>query len=112
MKERVWLVFGNRIVEVRNVSKDPWAFETDPEEILRLLKEFGEPTAIVHTHESSCYPSEADLKSMKAWRTIWVIISRECIKAFRLGSDGSPEEVDVNPLLLKVLNDLLVELSQ
>ena len=112
MRERVWLVFGRRVIEVRNVSNEPSSFETDPEEIAALLTTFGEPTAIVHTHEHSCYPSPKDLKSMRAWRVTWIILSRHCIKAFRLDSGGRLEEVDVDPLLLEVLNDLLVELGE
>ena len=112
MRERVWLVFGRKAVEVRNLSEDPYSFETDPVEIAKLLVTFGEPTAIVHTHEHSCYPSPKDLKSMEAWRVTWVIVSRHCIKAFRLASGGRPEEVNVDPLLLEVLDDLLVELGK
>ena len=111
MRERVWLVFGRKAVEVRNLSEDPYSFETDPEEIAKLLVTFGEPTAIVHTHEHSCCPSPKDLESMKAWRVTWVIVSRHCVKAFRLDSGGSLEEVNVDPLLLEVLDDLLVELG-
>ena len=111
MREKVWLIFGRKAIEVRNLSEDPYSFETDPEEIAKLLVTFGEPTAIVHTHEHSCDPSLKDLESMKAWRVTWIIISKHCVKAFKLNSSGRPEEIHVDPFLLQVLDDLLMELG-
>ncbi len=113
MKERVWMLFGNVLIELTNVSKEDNRFITDPKEVYSLLSTFGEPRAIVHTHERSCSPSALDLESIKAWKDVdWIIVSPNCVKAFRLSANGNLEEIDLDPLLLQVLYDLIVEAPQ
>jgi proteasome lid subunit RPN8/RPN11 len=112
MRERIWFVYDNVLFEVPNVSDDDNAFVADPIITAKLLTELGEPEAIVHSHKAGCEPSLSDLENMRVWRVNWIIISPTCVRAWRLASNGRLEEVDVDPLLLQVLHDLLVEVPQ
>ncbi|MCI2415080.1 MAG: hypothetical protein MPF33_07575 [Candidatus Aramenus sp.] len=108
MRERCGVVIGDSFYEVKNVSEKEDEFEMDPQQLYSLLSR-GELRAIVHTHSLSCMPSDKDFQGMRAWKVPWIIVSRECIKAFQ-ALDLGVLEVNVDSLLPEKLHDLAVKL--
>ncbi len=110
MKERCGVIIGNSFYEVKNVSPKEEEFEMDPQQLYYLLSK-GELRAIVHTHSNSCEPSAKDVAGMTVWKVPWIIVTKECIKAFQASSLGVLE-IDVDSLLSEKLHHLVMELLE
>lgn len=104
MKERCWVIYKSKLVEVKNVAEGDHEFLMDPEDVYPLLDGIH---GIVHTHECTCTPSLLDLEGMKTWRVPWIIVGRNCVKSY-VWSDLGVTEVDVHTSLPEELHDLLV----
>ena len=106
--EKCGVIVNGIFYEINNVSSNSFEFIMDPEEFYSIIKK-GELQAIVHTHSKDCEPSDFDVENMKIWRVYWIIISGDCIKAYKYSSLGIIE-VDMNSLPFKVLDNFFVKL--
>ncbi len=106
-EERCGLLIGERksdtflieeVVEVKNVRKSVSEFELDPVETLKIFErvedEGKQVVGVWHTHPLwKAHPSEKDIVGMRVFPGVWVIVSREEIRAFVL--EDEVVEVDV-----------------
>jgi proteasome lid subunit RPN8/RPN11 len=68
------LIFGNTYYPLKNLSRNPFCFESDPAELARALAKHGEPLAIYHSHPNGMLaPSEADCAKAYYPRSKFVI---------------------------------------
>uniref|UniRef100_A0A7C3YG54 M67 family peptidase n=1 Tax=Geoglobus ahangari TaxID=113653 RepID=A0A7C3YG54_9EURY len=75
------------IVEIRNLSENPYLFRMDPEELCRVWmdaeKRGLEVLAVFHTHPHGfARPSSHDLESLKQTGLIWVIVGLDGVRAY------------------------------
>ncbi len=92
--------FVERAVEVRNVKSSVSEFELDPVESLRVFEEAEklgkEVVGVWHTHPIwKAYPSIKDVSGMKAFPGVWIVISRDEIRAFVLEESVKELEIEV-----------------
>ncbi len=110
LRERCGIVCNDKFYEIENASNSEMEFTCNAEALYRILiKCGGDVKAIVHTHILDCFPSHRDLISMEIWNVTWIIVSNNCIKAFRK-LDGSISEVDINSFLPQEVYNLIVKL--
>lgn len=74
-------VIVEEVVFTKNKLDSPTAFEIDPLEILKVLdyadKKGLEPVGIFHSHLCKPIPSERDIRGMRLWRNVWLIVDNK-----------------------------------
>jgi len=74
-------VIVEEVVFTKNRLNSPTAFEIDPLEILKVLgyadKKGLEPVGIFHSHLCKPIPSERDIRGMRLWRNVWLIVDNK-----------------------------------
>ena len=106
-KEKIALLLNdNKIVLLNNISEENNKFEVDPEEFYKYIDKVK---ALIHTHENGCEPSLIDQIYMSLWNCPWIIVSKNCIKAYKY-SGFSVFEIDINSLIPQELHYLLMQL--
>ncbi|MBO8174355.1 MAG: M67 family metallopeptidase [Thermococcus sp.] len=74
-------VIVEEVIFTKNKLNSSTAFEIDPLEIVKVLDyadEKGlEPVGIFHSHLCGPIPSERDIKGMKLWRNVWLIVDNK-----------------------------------
>ncbi|ADC64873.1 Mov34/MPN/PAD-1 family protein [Ferroglobus placidus DSM 10642] len=90
--------FVDEVYEVRNVKSSTSEFELDAAEALKIFEHAEsvskEVVGVWHTHPFwKAYPSAKDVSGMKIFPGVWVIVSREEIRAFVL--EGEIREVEI-----------------
>lgn len=108
--ERCGIIVDGVFYEINNISSDPYEFIMDPEEFYSIISNGKELQAIVHTHVKSCTPSDFDVENMKIWKVYWIIVTSDCIKAYKYSSSLGIIEVDINSLPFKVRDNFFVKL--
>lgn len=107
MRERTWLLYKGNIIEIQNISNNDDEFVMNPEQVYNYSDGIE---AIIHSHEDTCSPSYMDLNNMMSWKIPWFIISKRCIKSY-LFIDTGVIELNIDPFLLKELENLIMHLS-
>ncbi len=92
--------FADEIFEIKNVKASVSEFELDPAESLKVFeyaeRKEKEVIGVWHTHPFwKAYPSAKDLAGMKLFPGVWVIVSRDEMKAFVLEDDINEIEIVV-----------------
>lgn len=106
-KEKIGILLDDtKIIFLHNISRQDNRFEVDPEEFYKYI---GKIKALIHTHKNSCEPSIIDQINMSLWNFPWIIVSKNCIKAFKY-LDFSILEIDINTLIPQELQNLLMQL--
>ena len=106
-KEKIGILLNdNKVVLLHNISKYENRFEVNAQEFYKYINNIK---ALIHTHENGCEPSIIDQINMSLWNFPWIIISKNCIKAFKY-LDFSVFEIDVNTLIPQELHYLLMQL--
>jgi proteasome lid subunit RPN8/RPN11 len=108
--ERCGIIVDGVFYEVDNISNNPYEFIVNPEEFYSIIRNGKELQAIVHTHVKNCTPSGFDVENMKIWKVYWIIISSNCIKAYKYSSSLGVIEVDINSLPFEVSDNFFVKL--
>ena len=107
MREYVFiLTTDNKIVSLTNKSINDHTFQTSAEEVYKYVDRIK---ALIHTHENDCIPSNEDVLGMYVWRLPWIIVSKNCIRAY-LFKGSSILELDVNSLISEELYDFLMKI--
>ncbi|MFN7105051.1 MAG: M67 family metallopeptidase [Pyrobaculum sp.] len=98
------LLFGRRDTVyswrwAKNLLRDKYAFEIDPEEMYRYIRE-GEETglellAIFHTHPGEPKPSRLDLRHMRLWKIPWIIANIYTWQVAGWALEGELKEVEI-----------------
>ncbi|HDH43870.1 MAG TPA: M67 family peptidase [Thermococcus sp.] len=93
-------VFVDYIVFEKNILSSSHEFEIDPLETLKVLesaeKKNKDIVGIFHSHVSfPPYPSQKDLKRMKAWRNVWLIVNNLGQYAAFILKDGEVKRIEV-----------------
>ena len=93
-------VIIEEIAFAENKLNSPVEFEIDPLEIVKILdyadKKGLEPVGLFHSHLCKPIPSGKDIKGMKNWRNIWLIVdNRGNYGAFVLNKDYKIKEVEI-----------------
>jgi len=74
-------IIVKEVVFTKNRLNSPTAFEIDPLEILKVLgyadKKGLEPVGIFHSHLCKPIPSERDIRGMRLWRNVWLIVDNK-----------------------------------
>jgi len=105
-KEKIALLLNdNKIILLDNISEESNRFEVNSEEFYKYIDKIK---ALVHTHEKDCKPSLIDIIYMSLWNFPWIIVSKNCIKAYQ-HSSLSIFEIDINSLIPQELHYLLMQ---
>jgi len=106
-KEKIGILLNdNRVVLLHNISNHNNSFEVDAQEFYKYI---GNIKALIHTHKNSCEPSILDQINMSLWNFPWIIVSKNCVKAFKY-LDFSVFEINVNTLIPQEFHNLLMQL--
>ena len=87
------LVDAYTIVMARNIAKRPRSeFVSHPLDIIiadKVSELYGlDVVGNLHSHpRGDCKPSQTDLRNMRVWNFVWIIVSEGCIGAYELRNE-------------------------
>ncbi|MBE8538952.1 Mov34/MPN/PAD-1 family protein [Geoglobus acetivorans] len=102
--ERCGLLFGRgdsvlQAIEIENIKKSPVEFELSPLESLKAFEEAEEKNLEVvgvwHTHLQNAVPSAKDIRGMRNFPGLWIIMSRKEIRGYVLEQEVVEVELEI-----------------
>ncbi|WP_048159782.1 M67 family metallopeptidase [Thermococcus barophilus] len=98
-KQQDDVIVVKEVIFTKNKLNSPTAFEIDPLEIVEVLdyadEKNLEPVGIFHSHLCKPIPSGRDIRGMKLWRNVWLIVDNKGSYGAFILKDGKIKEVEV-----------------